>query len=132
MDAKTRRIAAQELRKLKAQKAAYEADVADWYENGDGRKPEYEIDPETGRQYNIGGKGYTFPYCEHGSSLWTDYDNICGGCEDGYSIHDLARWRAMEKMAEFEKRVAWVGNAPKSLDPDTRSDLIEWMFEAIR
>lgn len=30
--------------------------------------------------------GYRPHYCVHGTNLWTDYDNICQGCEDwGYT-----------------------------------------------
>lgn len=29
--------------------------------------------------------GYRPHYCPHGTNLWTDYDNICGPCEDGFS-----------------------------------------------
>lgn len=32
--------------------------------------------------------GYTPHYCEHGTNRWTDYDNICGPCEDGLSMRD--------------------------------------------
>jgi hypothetical protein len=31
--------------------------------------------------------GHRPHYCFHGTSLWTDYDNICGGCEDGDSAY---------------------------------------------
>lgn len=32
--------------------------------------------------------GYRAHYCEHGTNMWTDYDNICGPCEDGLSMRD--------------------------------------------
>lgn len=32
--------------------------------------------------------GYRPRTCEHGTSLWTDYDNICGPCEDGITMRD--------------------------------------------
>lgn len=32
--------------------------------------------------------GYRPHYCEHGTNQWTDYDNICGPCEDGLSMSD--------------------------------------------
>lgn len=32
--------------------------------------------------------GYRAHYCEHGTNQWTDYDNICGGCEDGMTMSD--------------------------------------------
>lgn len=33
-------------------------------------------------------QGYRNHYCVHGTNLWTDYDNICGPCEDGYGSWD--------------------------------------------
>lgn len=32
--------------------------------------------------------GYRPHHCEHGTNQWTDYDNICGPCEDGRSMGD--------------------------------------------
>lgn len=32
--------------------------------------------------------GYRPRTCEHGTNMWTDYDNICGPCEDGISMRD--------------------------------------------
>lgn len=32
--------------------------------------------------------GYRPHYCEHGVNMWTDYDAICGYCEDGISMRD--------------------------------------------
>lgn len=33
-------------------------------------------------------EGHRPHYCEHGKSQWTDYDNICGPCEDGVTMRD--------------------------------------------
>lgn len=38
--------------------------------------------------------GYRPHYCEHGTNLWTEYDNICGPCEDGLSMSDGVTRRA--------------------------------------
>jgi hypothetical protein len=130
MDAMTKRVALAELRKLKAREAEYRAEVDEWYRSGDGRRPNYRTNPETGRTVNYGGKGYSFPYCEHGSSRWTDYDNICGGCEDGTDIYQLAIWAAQEKVAEYNRRFEWVISAPSSLDPDIKRELIDWVISA--
>lgn len=36
--------------------------------------------------------GFRPHYCIHGTNLWTDYDNICGGCEDGsFTEHSTPR-----------------------------------------
>ncbi|AVD99408.1 hypothetical protein SEA_BILLNYE_239 [Streptomyces phage BillNye] len=131
MDKLTRRIALAELKELKAREAEYRAEREEWYRSGDGRRPHYWTDPETGRTHNYGGKGYTFPYCEHGSSRWTDYDNICGPCEDGYSVYQLAIWNAEEKVSAYRERCDWVLSAPKHLDPDTKSELVKWAISAL-
>lgn len=64
------------LKKLNATRRMYQGydeDVRQWYRSGEGRE------------------GYRYPYCIHGTSLTTDYDNICGGCEDGYTYFDYER-----------------------------------------
>lgn len=38
--------------------------------------------------------GYTSQYCEHGKWQWTDYDNICRGCEDGWTLRGVGAYRA--------------------------------------
>jgi hypothetical protein len=54
-------------------------------------------------------QGYRPHYCEHGTNQWTDYDNICGGCEDGITMSDPGTRRlyalieAKQRMAEYEK-----------------------------
>lgn len=57
----------------------YDDEVNEWFRSGDGRPV---------RQ---GGKGYSFPACIHGASLWTDYDIPCGACEDGLGRFDYLR-----------------------------------------
>jgi hypothetical protein len=133
MDAMTRRVALVELRKLKASEAEYRADREEWYRSGDGRSPKYWTNPETGRRHNYGGKGYTFPYCEHGSSRWTDYDNICGPCEDGYSVYQLAIWSAQEKVHKVNERIDWLVTAPASLrHTDMHRELLDWALSPIK
>ena len=39
-------------------------------------------------------EGFAPAYCEHGTYLWTDYDPICGYCEDGWTVYDEALWHA--------------------------------------
>lgn len=58
-------------------------------------------------------EGYRAHYCEHGTNLWTDYDNICGPCEDGLSMSDglfrmayaiseaKNRWEKANEIIEF-------------------------------
>lgn len=131
MDKTMKRVVLAELRKLKRAEAEYRADREVWNRSGDGRSPKWYQGPDDARPYNYGGKGYSYPYCPHGSSNWTDYDNICGPCEDGYSVYQLALWSAQEKVAKYNERVDWVVSAPKGLDNDIRRKLIEWAVEPV-
>lgn len=123
------------LRAQIAADAAYEADVRDWYENGDGRSPDWQTDiNEEGEvyQWNAGGRGYSYPYCPHGMSRWTDYDNICGGCEDSLSAIKRAQALARSALCEYERRfevfrVASIARVPQ----DVRDSLLAWVFEAV-
>lgn len=113
------------LRTVRAARAKYEADVRDWYENGDGRSPDYVTD-ESGHRYNVGGQGHAYPECIHGASLWTDYDNICGGCEESLTASEEARGIARERYLRFNQRWDWVCNAPGDLNHHTRTELNKW------
>lgn len=117
------------LREVRANHEAYEAEVRDWYENGEGAAPdwrtEHDDEGHTWR-WNAGGLGHTFPYCIHGSSLQTDYDNICGWCEDSSSITDEARLRAREQYLRFNDRWDWATSAPGDLGHEERNRLLEW------
>jgi hypothetical protein len=112
---------------VQARHAEFEAERREWYENGDGAAPKW-IDTEDGRRVNIGGKGYAFPVCIHGMSQWTDYDNICGGCEDGVSVHREASSIARSQYRRFQ----WVMSAPADLPSKYKTDLVAWMFEMNR
>lgn len=87
------------VRQSKARYDAYEEDVRDWYEHGDGRSSDR------------GGRGYTYPYCMHGVSRWVDYDCACGACEDGDGYWDylrelhLAKHMAKQAFKVMDERV---------------------------
>lgn len=100
------------------QDAAYDAEVSDYYANGDGRRRE------------DGGKGYTFPHCPHGMSRWTDYDNICGPCEDGLTVIQRAQSLARNRYREFRTRLDWVRTMPANLPDDLRRSLVDWVCES--
>lgn len=76
-------------------------------------------------------KGYRPHYCKHGTDQWTDYDNICGPCEDGHSNYELALMSARGDVAETRRRTDWVVTAPRDLPHDLRSKLIDWAVEPI-
>lgn len=126
------KVALRILRELKAREQEYREDREEWYRTGDGRRPEWYQGPDDDRPYNYGGKGYSYPYCPHGMSLWTDYDNICGGCEDGYSVYQLALWEAKGKVAEYNERTDWLISAPKRLPKEMQRELIDWAIAPIK
>lgn len=106
---------------------AYEREVEEWYAEGDGRP------------VDAGGKGYTFPACIHGTSRWTDYDNICGPCEDGWGYFDWhreARYAvesAKYRLAAVEARQEWYRNCPQHyrMPDELNNALIKWIYEPI-
>lgn len=59
--------------------------------------------------------GFRSRSCEHGTDNWTDYDNICGACEDGYSMgYDtgrvLMRQMALANARDRVKRADEIGS----------------------
>lgn len=67
-------------------------------------------------------EGHSNPYCVHGTYQWTDYDNICGGCEndetpnhwDAERFAEIAQEEAESFCADLQKRYDeirrfWVG-----------------------
>lgn len=67
--------------------------------------------------------GYRPHYCEHGTSNWTDYDNICGPCEDGISMGDgvFRREFAIDSAKRKMEAVSEITNAITTL----RSNRVE-------
>ena len=133
MDAMTKRFALQELRKLKKWEMEERESREEWYRKGEGRSPRWYQGPNDDRRYNYGGKGWAYPYCPHGTSQWTDYDNICGRCEDGHSVYQLAIWAAQEKAAEIKERIDWLTSAPKSFrHTDMWKETLDWAIKGIQ
>jgi hypothetical protein len=108
------RIALGHLRTLKARDAAYEEDVREWYSRGEGRT-----------------HGYTYPACIHGTSRWTDYDNICGPCEDGLSNYELALGQAWSEWRTFEARCEWARVRPDDMPGDLLERIMAWAMEPL-
>lgn len=53
-------------------------------------------------------QGLRAQYCEHGTNMWTDYDPICPGCEDGWSMRDgVTRRRHALDNAKARVAEAW-------------------------
>lgn len=68
-----------------------------------------EADRDHYRQEVIGWRshGHRPHYCEHGTDKWTDYDNICGPCENGETLEDplYLRRLAIDTANEFWQQV---------------------------
>ena len=43
-------------------------------------------------------QGHRPHYCIHGTNQWTDYDNICGGCEEGLTLREQAIRMAHDEL----------------------------------
>jgi hypothetical protein len=62
-------------------------------------------------------RGHRAHYCEHGTNQWTDYDNICGPCEDGHSLRDpmvrrrVALDQARERHRKAKAMIRWACEA---------------------
>lgn len=110
-----RRFFADALATVRKRHADYLAEVAAWYETGDGRS------------VADGGRGYCYPYCIHGASLWVDHDIPCGACEMGDdSVIGEAITLGRERFLRFLDRWEWLCAAPGDLATDVRHHLEGW------
>lgn len=75
--------------------------------------------------------GHRPQHCIHGTNQWTDYDNICGGCEDGVTMLNMAVRDAADAVSEQTKRIKWAQGAPHILTPEVRNSIWEWAFEPV-
>jgi hypothetical protein len=122
------------VKRLRTAYAQYEEDVNAWYSRGDGRSPKWHvfIEGDDVYQANVGGKGYAYPECIHGASRWTDYDNICGPCEDGLSLHQLAMSYAWQDVHEYMRRTEVLGAAMRANAPHEATEaLTTWALDAL-
>lgn len=129
------RFALVRLRQIRAAHAAYEEEVRAWYASGDGRSPNWRVEfTESGEpyQWNAGGRGYAFPACIHGASRWTDYDNICGPCEDSLTMHQEALYAGHRDAHAFLDRMSVVQYATDQHVPQSIvDDLTEWAMSML-
>ena len=116
---------------LKARDAAYAADVDHWYRAGEGRSPKWITQMHYGEpvMVNVGGNGYRYPVCPHGMSLWTDYDNICGRCEDPISVYQEALIYAYADWSKTQERMNWLMPMYVKLPEYLKESLMEWATE---
>jgi hypothetical protein len=71
-------------------------------------RKEFELYEEVKREAYK--EGYRPHYCIHGTNLWTDYDPMCGPCEDGYGYYHFDTYarlsldEAKSAIAEQDER----------------------------
>lgn len=122
------------LRNLRTSKLEYDEAVDAWYRSGPGRSPKWHTFVEGDEVWteNVGGKGYRFPECIHGKSYWTDYDNICGGCEDGSTLYEQALGTAWGLYREYLTRQEVYRVAVKAKAPEEVTRPIgDWVWEHV-
>lgn len=76
-------------------------------------------------------QGFRSHYCIHGTNQWTDYDNICGGCEDGLSLRRMVINGVHHDVVQFLDRLAWIGKAPGYLPREVSDSLWKWVSETV-
>lgn len=96
-------------------RAQYNAEVNEWYTEGDGRSVE------------SGGRGYQFPRCIHGRSLWVDHDIPCGECEYGESDIEVAQSYARNRYKNYRDRVAWVNSVPHGASDELKKAMMDFI-----
>lgn len=77
-------------------------------------------------------RGYRAHYCIHGTNQWTDYDNICGGCEDGVTLRQMACEHAWSIVKETRERMAFTREATRMGAPVDTNALWAWSMEGFR
>jgi len=81
-------------------------------------------------------QGYRPRTCIHGTNQWTDYDNICGGCEDGENYWSLETFgpiaiaEAKQAMAEMLERIDIYIKLDRGRAP-IHEDLAAWVSEPV-
>jgi hypothetical protein len=110
----TLKLAAKIFESYRKQWAAYDAECADYAK-----------------------QGYRPYSCFHGTSLWVDYDVMCGACEDGYGWFDpmlyrqLAISEAKRAYAEFDERLDIYTKASAKHAPLDYGKMILWVAEPL-
>jgi hypothetical protein len=82
-------------------------------------------------------QGYRPYSCFHGTSLWSDYDVMCGACEDGYGWFDPMLYRQMalseakRAYEEFDERLSIYTKASAKHAPMDYGKMILWVSEPL-
>jgi hypothetical protein len=111
----TLKLALKIFKSYAAQWAAYEADCEDYAK-----------------------QGYRPSHCFHGVSLWTDYDPMCGPCEDGYGYFDPNAYRRIaidEAVRAFDRQQERIDMLVKLMGmgaPIQIAELGKWATEPVQ
>lgn len=95
-------------------RAQYNAEVNEWYTEGEGYT-----------------KGYSFPRCIHGRSLWVDYDIACWMCEDGESDIQVAQDYARSQYKKYCARVEWMSNVPDGASDELKKAMMDFVIVTV-
>lgn len=79
--------------------------------------------------------GHRNSHCVHGTYQWTDYDNICGGCEEGQTMLNMAVHRAAYIVREWHDRIATatlITGKNMPYDVVDRDALGKWTMEPVQ
>jgi hypothetical protein len=82
--------------------------------------------------------GYRPSHCFHGTYLWTDYDPMCGPCEDGYGYFDpnayrrLALDEAQRAHAKQDERVDMLVKLMQMGAPVQIAELGAWATQPVQ
>lgn len=83
--------------------------------------------------------GYAPHYCFHGMSRWTDYDNICGSCEDygnywNYEVYArISLDMAHHRVSQADERMHLLSELMRLNAPaDHTMAMAEWATEPLK
>lgn len=82
--------------------------------------------------------GYRPAHCFHGVNLWTDYDPMCGACEDGYGYFDpnayrrLALDEAQRAYSKQEERIDMLVKLMQAGAPIQIAELGAWATQPVQ
>ena len=72
-------------------------------------------------------EGHRPSTCIHGTNMWTDYDNICGACEEGLGLRRMAVESAYRDVHKFWGGMAWIteGYAQGFISWEQKANMID-------
>lgn len=90
-------------------------------------RAEYEAEMDELRK-----EGYGPSHCIHGTSLWVEWDPICGYCEEGVSDYQVALGRAFSRYNEVDKMLKTYVEASKVFGDELTKPMVEEVNRRIK